>query len=428
MENESWSRIVTLSVTIFVVALLPWVMRRSATRHARPDQSGSEVILEYGPGLKIVVWVFFAVGLGLLLLMSFYAGDLPRSVMIVPSIFAAFFLVGGGAGLLEVRAQVRLAEDGIKRIDSWGRERFISKENIAAVSFSRFHQRFVITDNQGKKIRADVQMRGLSTLVQWFQEHLRHTPALYGDAVNKYLALVDLQHTKERLRISFDLVELDTTGWKELGDDHQARYWRNETGDRLALRILAHPPTLPVSLDHMDVLKSFYQQAIPWNGGALIQVNRAHLDYMASLKLIARYPSYPQPPTPTEYAGSFTLPFEKFSIAIEVKCSESGDAQPRRDAVFNKLAAEGRLSMVEGQIQVDDGSGGTVGWTQDPIDPSVQAPFCRDHSEDERYDAQYPDHALSRLRRHLAHLRPTVRLRPELKRRRPFADPRNQKR
>jgi hypothetical protein len=428
VENESWSRIVTLSVTIFVVMLLPWLMRRPATRPARPGQSGSEVIIEYGPGLKIVVWVFLAVALGLLLLMSFFAGDLPRAVMIVLSIFSTLFLVGGGTGLLKVRTQVRLAEDGIKRIDSWGRERFIGKENITEVSFSRFHQRFVITDNQGKRIRADVQMRGLSTLIQWFQEHLWHTPALYGEAVNKYLALVDPQQTKEHLRVSFDLVELDTTGWKELGDDHQARYWRNETGDTLALRILAHPPTLPVSLDHVDVLRSFYQKAIPWNGGALIEVNRAHLDRMASLKLITRYPSYPQPQTHTEYAGSFTLPFEKFSIAIEVKCSERGDAQPRRDAVFNKLAAEGRLSMVEGQIRVDDGSGGTVGWTQDPTDPSLQAPFCRDHSEDERYDAQYPDHALSRLRRHLAHLRRTVRLRLELKRRRRFAGPRKQKR
>jgi hypothetical protein len=60
------------------------------------------------------------------------------------------------------------------------------------------------------------------------------------------------------------------------------------------------------------------------------------------------------------------------------------------------------------------------GWTQDPYDPTFRAPLMRNLSDDVQYDAQFPDHPLSRLRSVLRHLASTVSIADEVKAAAPF--------
>ena len=63
----------------------------------------------------------------------------------------------------------------------------------------------------------------------------------------------------------------------------------------------------------------------------------------------------------------------------------------REAVVLDQMVAAGRITFQEKDERI-------LGWTQDPYDPTLDAPLLRNLAEDEQYDAQFPDHPLSRLR------------------------------
>ena len=56
-----------------------------------------------------------------------------------------------------------------------------------------------------------------------------------------------------------------------------------------------------------------------------------------------------------------------------------------------------------------------TGWAADPYDPDFEADVLRNQAEDERYDADFPDHPLSRLRRGLKDVEASLRLAESIK-------------
>lgn len=74
-----------------------------------------------------------------------------------------------------------------------------------------------------------------------------------------------------------------------------------------------------------------------------------------------------------------------------------------------------------GQITLDGAGGGKIaGWAQDPYDPNVTAPLMRNLSEDEKYDAQFPGHPLSRLCSVLRQVQSSMHVASEVKDAPPF--------
>jgi hypothetical protein len=84
-----------------------------------------------------------------------------------------------------------------------------------------------------------------------------------------------------------------------------------------------------------------------------------------------------------------------------------------RDSVV--LAEE----MAAGRVQIDDQQK-LQGWCADPYDSAVTSGLIRNLAEDEKYDARFPDHPLSRLRRYLGQLESTIVVAPSARTAPPF--------
>jgi hypothetical protein len=107
------------------------------------------------------------------------------------------------------------------------------------------------------------------------------------------------------------------------------------------------------------------------------------------------------------YIGSLTLPFRDFSYVVRVQCAEGGLSGIRNTTILAELINTGEVKFDEGQTQ-------PTGWWTDPCNLLVGEPPARNLSELPRYDARFPDHALSRLRRIFPRIEATLRL-PEYK-------------
>ncbi|MBC8136664.1 MAG: hypothetical protein H8F28_12315 [Fibrella sp.] len=111
------------------------------------------------------------------------------------------------------------------------------------------------------------------------------------------------------------------------------------------------------------------------------------------------------------FIGSLTLPFRDLSYVVKVQCAEEGVTGIRDAVVLDKMLEAGEIEFSGGKMQ---------GWMQDPYDPAVNAPLMRNLSEDIRYDVDFPDHPLSRLRSILGRVQVSLHLAPEIKNAPPF--------
>jgi hypothetical protein len=59
-------------------------------------------------------------------------------------------------------------------------------------------------------------------------------------------------------------------------------------------------------------------------------------------------------------------------------------------------------------------------WARDPYEPSDRSPIRRNLSDDEQYDARFPEHPLSRARRYLASILASLEVDPSLGEAAPF--------
>lgn len=114
------------------------------------------------------------------------------------------------------------------------------------------------------------------------------------------------------------------------------------------------------------------------------------------------------------YVGCFTLPFRDFSFVVKAQCEEEGTTGIRDSFVLATMISEDRFDLSEAE------DGKIPGWWQNPYDSTVELPIMRNLSEDEQYDAQFPDHPLSRLRNILGQLQPVISVSQEVKNPAPF--------
>jgi hypothetical protein len=109
------------------------------------------------------------------------------------------------------------------------------------------------------------------------------------------------------------------------------------------------------------------------------------------------------------YVGSLTIPLRDFSYVVKLRCAETGTTGFRDTLVMEKLMSSGKINM-----------GTFDGWAEDPYQPSFKGPALRNKSEDEKYDAKFPDHPLSRCRKILANVIATINIDEAVSKSAPF--------
>lgn len=173
---------------------------------------------------------------------------------------------------------------------------------------------------------------------------------------------------------SLQSVSFDTKGLQHQRDEEGRRIWFTEDGAAaVSLFFFDKPPDLPGDLRTAEQLRQFYLTSPAKSPAKLVEVGIVELSGCKAVRLIIKTP---QQPHGMAYLGSFTIPFRDFSFVIKVECPERGTTGIRETMLFEKLITAGKIAVI------------------DP--PHISGDW---NPDDEKYDADFPTHPLSALRR-----------------------------
>ncbi|MDT9686851.1 hypothetical protein Q5762_00480 [Streptomyces sp. P9(2023)] len=193
------------------------------------------------------------------------------------------------------------------------------------------------------------------------------------------------------------LVGVELPGFRAVEPD----VWVSDAGDVLSLHFFGLRPDLPASLDDGPSLRAGLTRLTADAGGGLIEASVKTLGELPALRQILKLP-LPGQPNGQVFIGSFTVPRAECSTVVKIQAPERGMTGMRE-------------AMVMAQVGPD------AFFRAHPYAPEVQGglPFhAADHT---RYDTDFPDHPLTRVRNTLAALAEGVRVTPEFATLAPFA-------
>jgi hypothetical protein len=206
--------------------------------------------------------------------------------------------------------------------------------------------------------------------------------------------------------LSPSAITFDETGFQLQGQQNGAIVWFTPKGDGLGLFHFPIPPDIGADINSIDRVRSRYRQLANEVGFGVVEVETVIVDGCKTVRTLFKAA---QQPTGRTYVGTLTFPFRDFSYVLKVQCEEIGMTGLRDSIVLSTM-------MGSGETGVDPESGGITGWLDDPYNPNETGPMTRNKSERPEYDAQFPDHPLSRTRWVLNHLERTVRIADAVKR------------
>lgn len=188
--------------------------------------------------------------------------------------------------------------------------------------------------------------------------------------------------------------------WRIEKEEKARVHYVNDANDPLTISYFAVVPDIKADIDDLNALRDFYRRFAESCGVALIETDVCRLDGVKAVRSIVKSQ---QALAGSVYVGGYTLPFHDCSIVLRVQCAEhaSGPVGAREAAVRPRYA-------------------GRPDWEEDPYDPRYRGKYMRNQSDDARYDADFPQHPLSKVRRYLADLPRQIEIDPGIKSLRPF--------
>lgn len=208
-------------------------------------------------------------------------------------------------------------------------------------------------------------------------------------------------------------LSFDETDFQRQPTRDGVQVWFTPQGDGLGLFYFPIPPDIEADIQAVDSVRAYYRRLVnqPGSTVGIIEVDTLTIDGCRAVRTVLKAP---QQPAGRTYIGSLTFPFRDFSFVLKVQCAERGMTGLRETMVLNRLTGSGETA-------IDPDSGTPIGWLDDPYDPAENGPMTRNRSERPEYDADFPDHPLSRARQILSHLEQSVTLDPNVKRQPAFA-------
>jgi hypothetical protein len=198
---------------------------------------------------------------------------------------------------------------------------------------------------------------------------------------------------KEINRISFDV-----TDWKIREKTSEIKIWDKDCGEILSLNFFDKKPDIPVSLTQIDELRSFYRNLILEAGGGIIKIETIKIKGIDAVECIFKIPMQPSGVT---YVGSFTFPFRDKSYVLKFQCAEQG-ITGQRDAII--FAVDSNFDFDNDNENIDP----FKDWAKDPYDETFTEGLLMNLSESEKYDEKFPNHPLTRLRKHIKQVKQTI--------------------
>ncbi|HEX5941576.1 MAG TPA: hypothetical protein VFY66_04830 [Anaerolineales bacterium] len=213
---------------------------------------------------------------------------------------------------------------------------------------------------------------------------------------------------------SLDSITFDTTGLIPQSDINGVRVWHTPEGDGLGLYYFPIPPDILADINSLTSIGSFYGNQIAAANLTGISINTLDIDECKFIKMIIRVP---QQPSGMMYIGSLTLPFRDFSFVVKMQCSERGITGMRESLILNEL-------LDNDEVEFNNKSDEFEGWEL-PLD-TVDSPYWKiNRAETVEYDARFPNHPLSILRRTFDQIEKSIKVSDDVKREPRFSYPKN---
>jgi len=150
------------------------------------------------------------------------------------------------------------------------------------------------------------------------------------------------------------------------------------------------PPDIGAALDDEGAIQRFYRDMLVPNGTGMIHCIVRDFCGVPAVDLLTKHLLDPHG---LLVLHSMTIPRRDFSFVLKYQALEGPPTGLRESVVF---ASE--------QIEFDEQTGLPNGWVADPYDPTLEYHGMRNLADDPKYDAQFPEHPLSRSRAFMTNL------------------------
>jgi hypothetical protein len=204
-------------------------------------------------------------------------------------------------------------------------------------------------------------------------------------------------------RGSVGWLTFDLTDCKPEKHDENLRGWMSSAGVAHLLRFDHGPPPWPFDLRDPEGAASFYGAQCADNGGVMLSMGVSTVAGSEALHGLFKYRAPMPRSLAMYYVGILWIPFQEGRFQLNVEAMERGTTGTREAAV----------SLIEGEAWPRPSS------DAQPIQvKSMEEMFARMRatpvrqlpSDDEKYDASFPDHPLSKVRARLAAVMASAKL------------------
>jgi len=153
-------------------------------------------------------------------------------------------------------------------------------------------------------------------------------------------------------------------------------------------------------LGDIDDIRKYYRTNYAINKIGLIECD---LMTVAGNDCVRTVSKRSQANMPNWYMASLSIPLKKSSYVLTLYSEETGTERLRENAVLKDLRDNS-------EVEMDEQNHLPKNWMQDPYAEKYYGPSLYNLSDNDYYDRDFPDHALSKLRVRLNELAKTIEI------------------
>jgi hypothetical protein len=166
--------------------------------------------------------------------------------------------------------------------------------------------------------------------------------------------------------------------------------WANECGDLLVPMRSAAPPDIPRmgGEDCERATRDYFRSVMADLKGGMIDVDYGEVGGLRAVRTLVKRTLEPRG---FGFIGSWLIPFRNDFVTFRFEAVERGITGMRESVVM--LSEQPEPAAYE--------TGRILGWVKDPYDARYDEGALFNLADQRKYDAQFPDHPLSRVRGYL---------------------------
>jgi hypothetical protein len=198
-------------------------------------------------------------------------------------------------------------------------------------------------------------------------------------------------------------ITFNTSGWHEHERSEEWLVWGN-AGDILSLAVVPVPWKTFKPMEREYWLEDARQMATP---GGIVSVDPCTAAAHPAIQIIYKR----EEGSGYRYTGILVVEFEEHWCQVTVVCGERGITGVREAVLTPGLLEDRTIKIRNYPFYVRPfkrSSGYLEGWFTDPYDPKYKGAALRSVTDNEKYDEEFPDHPISRLRSTLKTVRDSL--------------------